>query len=102
MGNCFCHNKYIINPKGAMHAIIEALYFTCTVTLSMITHHILCMKLLYYIHQFVKQIMAFINKVYVHLLLSVLAQKIHSQLARMFGRLQNWQLNSYYDERVVG
>ncbi len=77
-----------------MHAIIEALYFTCTVTLSM--------KLLYYIHQFVKQIMAFINKVYVHLLLSVLAQKIHSQLARMFGRLQNWQLNSYYDERVVG
>jgi len=46
--------------------------------------------------------MAFINKIYVHLLLSVLAQKIHSQVTRIFGRSQNWQPNSYYDERVVG
>jgi hypothetical protein len=36
--NIFCHNKHIINPKRAMHAIIEALYFTCIVTMSMITH----------------------------------------------------------------
>ncbi len=31
MGNIFYHNKYITNPKGPMHAIIEALYFTCIV-----------------------------------------------------------------------
>lgn len=41
MGNIFNCNKYIINPKGAMHAIIEASYFTHIVwakLLSMITH----------------------------------------------------------------
>lgn len=41
MGNIFNHNKYIINPKGAMHAIIEACILLVLYehkNLSMITH----------------------------------------------------------------
>jgi hypothetical protein len=55
--------------------------------LSMITHPYFMHEIVILHTPFCEANYGIYNKIYVHLLLSVLAQEIHSQLTRMFGRL---------------